>query len=63
MFKKALKIAAPCTVGSIVGLIIAALVLGAQVAINTIIPVIIGVCCAFMAAVYFATKEDNDKDK
>ena len=63
MFKKALKIIAPSVAGSIIGLIIVALVLGFQAAINTIIPVLLGTCCGFIAALYFATKEDNDKDK
>ena len=63
MFKKALKIIAPSVVGSVIGLIIVALVLGVQVAINTIIPVFVGTCCGFIAALYFATEEDNDKDK
>ena len=63
MFKKALKIIASSVVGSIIGLIIVALVLGVQVAINTIIPVFVGNCCGFIAALYFARKIDNDKDK
>lgn len=63
MFKKALKIIAPSIVGSIIGLIIVALVSGVQVAINTIIPVLFGTCCGFIAALYFATKEDNSEDK
>ena len=63
MFKKVLKISASYVVGSIFGLIIIVCVLGAQVAINAIIPVIVGVCCTFIVALYFASKEDNDKDK
>ena len=62
MFKKALKIIAPSIVGSIIGLIVA-LVLGLQVTINTMIPVLFGTCCGFIAALYFATKEDNSEDK
>ena len=63
MFKKALKSIAPFIVGSIVGLIIVVLLLGVRVSIITIIPTLFGICCGFIAALYLATKEANDKDK
>lgn len=63
MFKKALKIIAPSVVGSVTALIIVALVLGVRAVTNAIIPVFLANCWGFTAALYFTTKEDNDKDK
>ena len=63
MFKKALKIISPFVGGSIIGLIIVFLVLGVQAAINAIICGLAGTCWALIAALYFVTKEYDDKDK
>ena len=63
MIKKAFKNIAPYVMGCIIGLIIMSLVLGVQVAIYAIIPVLVGICCGFIAALYFASEEDNDEEK
>ena len=63
MFKKALQIIAPSVIGIIAGFIIATLVFGIQVASKAIIPLLFGICCGYIASLYFATKKDNDGNK
>ena len=62
MFRKALKIIAPSIVGNIAALIICAFIFGVQVAINMIIPLSLGICGGFIAALYFAAKEEDKED-
>ena len=63
MFRKALKIAAPFTVGMIAGLVFVALVMGIDAAVRTLIPAAVGILCGFAAALYFAKKEGSGKDR
>ena len=56
MFRKALKLTAPFAVGTIAGLLFAVLVFGTEVAVKTIIPVVVGILSAFAAALFFAKK-------
>ena len=57
MFKNALKIMAPFIVGCLIILLIVTFIFGINVAINTVIPVVIGISAGFIATLYFDKKQ------
>ena len=56
MIRKALKNILPSAVGAVFGLAVALIIFGTDVAVKTIIPVLVGIAAAFIASLYFAKK-------